>query len=211
MVLEAVEHAMVGLSLSIYPVAAFLLLGIERCLYGYVFHFPQDFIKRCKSGQFGLAFQKEESWRNFMTLGMYIKVVQFSVIYYDLSVKNTMQYNTTSVVIGAALVVIGQTLNAAAYKALGGIGIYYGYELGYNVPRVTTFPYNLGFSDPQYWGVLASIFGLYVMVHAQSFLIPYLELFWYVLSMKLLEHSTSARTAVVPAGPEPKRTPSVPS
>ena len=189
-----------------YPVVAFLLLGIERCLYGYVFHFPQDFIKRCKSGKFGSAFQKEtESWKNFMVLGIYIKVFQFLVIYYDLSVKNTMQYDIRFVVPGATLLVIGQTLNAAAYKALGCIGVYYGYELGYNVPRVTTFPYNLGFSDPQYWGVLASIFGLYTMVNAQSFLIPYLELFWYVCSMKVLEHSTNGK--VVP-GTAAKRTPS---
>jgi hypothetical protein len=194
---------------AIYPVVAFLLLGIERCLYGYVFHFPQDFIRRCQSGQLGATFQKDkEYWRSFMTLGIYIKVFQFSVIYYDLSVKNTMQYNATWVAAaGAVLVVIGQILNAAAYQALGGIGIYYGYELGFHVPRITTFPYNMGFSDPQYWGVLASIFGLYIMVQAQSFLIPYLELFWYVLSMKVLEHSTATTKATTTTAT--KRTPSV--
>jgi hypothetical protein len=174
----------------LYPAIAFVLLGIERFVYGYVFHFPQDFIRRCKSGQLGSAFEKETLyWKNFMTLGIYVKVFQFSVLLYDLLVKNTIQFNVTRFIVGATLLVAGQSLNMAAYNALGCIGIYYGHEMGHKVPRVTSFPYNLGLSDPQYWGVVATVVGLYVMLNAQSMLVPYLELFWYFMSMKVLEHS----------------------
>ena len=178
-----------------YAVTAFLLLGIERFLYSFVFHFPQDFIDQCKAGTYGAAIQKEkEYWKSFMTLSIRVKVVQFSVIAYDVCVKNNVRFHGTRFLLGAALLVAGQVLNASAFKALGCIGVYYGYELGYKVPRVTGFPYNLGFSDPQYWGVVATIFGLYLMLNVQSFLIPYLELFWYGISMVLLEHSTNGRS-----------------
>ena len=180
----------------LYAVIAFLLLGIERFLYSYVFHFPQHFIERCKAGTFGTSIQKEaEFWRGFMYLGMRIKIFQFSVIAYDLFVKNTIHFPeiTEKCMLGAAILVLGQVLNAAAFNALGCIGVYYGHELGYKVPRVSAFPYNLGFSDPQYWGVVATVFGLYLMLNVQSLFIPFLELFWYGTSMVLLEHSTNGR------------------
>ena len=181
----------------LYAVAAFLLLGVERTLYSYVFHFPQDFIRKSKAGTFGSAVQNEtEYWKGFMFLGMRVKVFQFSVIVYDLLVRNTIQVHaiTTRCIVGAALFVAGQVLNASAFKALGCIGVYYGYELGYKVPRVTMFPYNLGIPDPQYWGVIATIFGLYLMLHVPSFFIPNVELFWYVTSMLILEHPKNGRS-----------------
>jgi hypothetical protein len=180
----------------LYAVTAFLLLGIERFLYSFVFHFPQNFIERCKSGTFGTAVQKEdESWKGFMYIGMRIKIFQFSVIAYDVFVENKVHFQPTTgrFMFGAAILMLGQVLNAAAFKALGCIGVYYGHELGYKVPRVAAFPYNLGFSDPQYWGVVATIFGLYIMLDVQSFFIPFLELFWYGMSMAILEHSTNGR------------------
>lgn len=180
----------------LYAVTAFLFLGIERFLYSYVFHFPQHFIERCKAGTFGTTIQNEtEFWKAFMYLGMRIKIVQFSVIAYDVFVMNTIhvQAITGRFILGAAILMIGQILNAAAFKALGCMGVYYGHELGYKVPRVAAFPYNLGFSDPQYWGVVATVFGVYLMLDVQSYLIPFLELFWYGTSMAFLEHSTNGR------------------
>lgn len=180
----------------LYGLTAFLLLGIERFLYSYVFHFPQHFIARCKAGTFGSAIQNEaESWKGFMYLGMRVKIFQFSVIAYDIFVKNTIHVHavTGRLILGAAILMLGQIVNAAAFKALGCMGVYYGHELGYQVPRVSAFPYNLGFSDPQYWGVVATVFGLYLMLDVQSFFIPFLELFWYGMSMAFLEHSTNGR------------------
>lgn len=181
----------------LYAVTTFVLLGVERCLYSYVFHCPHDFIHRCRAGAFGVAIQKEkEYWKGFMSLGVRVKVFQFSVMAYDLCVRNTIQLQGAGFVLGAALVVAGQVLNASVFKALGCIGVYYGHELGYRVPRVTAFPYNLGFSDPQYWGVIVTIFGLYVMLNVQSFFIPYVELFWYGMSMVFLEHPTNGKSVL---------------
>eukprot|EP00435_Cladocopium_sp_Y103_P056330 s1970_g19.t1 len=61
-------------------------------------------------------------------------------------------------------------------------------------PWATAFPYNVGISDPQYWGVICSVWGFYLCLapyadlSKEHFLIPWLETFWYVTSMKLLEH-----------------------
>jgi len=56
------------------------------------------------------------------------------------------------------------------------------------VDTVTCFPYNTRISDPQYWGVVIFIWGLYIATGASSFLIPVIETIWYVSSMKLLEN-----------------------
>ena len=134
-------------------------------------------------------------------LGMYIKVFQFGVVIYDLlvlDVENVL-YNITGgmlengektrqLAIGTLLIFIGQVLNYTTFQALGAKGVYYGYEFGYSVDRVTCFPYNLNINDPQYWGVLLCIFGIYMVVGATSFLVPFIELFWYLMSMKVLEN-----------------------
>ena len=134
-------------------------------------------------------------------LGMYIKVFQFGVVIYDLLVLDVhnVLYNITGgmletgektrqLAIGALLIFIGQVLNYTTFQALGAKGVYYGYEFGYSVDRVTCFPYNLNINDPQYWGVLLCIFGIYMVVGATSFLVPFIELFWYLMRMKVLEN-----------------------
>ncbi|CAE7033887.1 Phosphatidyl-N-methylethanolamine N-methyltransferase [Symbiodinium microadriaticum] len=95
---------------------------------------------------------------------------------------------------GLALVGVGQLLNSATFKTIGAKGVYYGSQLGYDVPWATSFPYNIGISDPQYWGVICSVWGFYLCVAPsgdllnQHFVVPWLETFWYFMSMKLLEH-----------------------
>ena len=126
---------------------------------------------------------------------------------------------------GLLLLFIGQVLNYAVFEALGAKGVYYGYEFGYPVSRVYCFPYNLRISDPQYWGryicfhpvlfinncllylvaltpvvlhlsgVVLSVFGIYFAVGSTSFMIPIFELFWYLMSMKVLENERGRRWA----------------
>jgi methylene-fatty-acyl-phospholipid synthase len=173
-----------------YPLA-FCLLGIERVLYGYVFHYPAHFIKRCQAGTFGKSIQAEERmWKNFMMLHVYVKVFQVSVILYDIFVFSYpwKEFDIKMFGTGLGLVLAGQALNASVYKALGQVGVYYGHELGYKVPFVTAFPYNLGISDPQYWGVLTCIWGIYIALGIPSLVICYMEVFWYLMSMKLIEN-----------------------
>jgi protein-S-isoprenylcysteine O-methyltransferase Ste14 len=139
-------------------------------------------------------------------LGMYIKVFQFGVVLYDLLVLDidNVMYNisggmisttdkTRQLAIGMLLIFVGQVLNYTTFQALGAKGVYYGYEFGYSVDRVTCFPYNLNINDPQYWGVVLCIFGIYMSVGASSFMIPGMELFWYMMSMKVLENERGVR------------------
>jgi hypothetical protein len=71
--------------------------------------------------------------------------------------------------------------------------------LGYKVPFVQCFPYNTGISDPQYWGVVLCVWGIYVLFGipgATSWIVPIQELFWYGMSMKLIEHNNGKRLLV---------------
>lgn len=139
-------------------------------------------------------------------LGMYIKVFQFGVVIYDLLVLDfdnvvhnisggmlSTPEKTKQFALGMLLIFMGQVLNYTTFQALGAKGVYYGYEFGYAVERVNCFPYNLNINDPQYWGVLFCIFGIYITVGASSFIIPTMELFWYLMSMKVLENERGVR------------------
>ena len=132
--------------MDIFPFAAFFLLGIERFLYGYVYHFPWHFKAACKNGAFGLSLKNEPLyWKAFMRLGVYVKVFQYSVALYDLLVRCNLDnpfWNASDMddfveiilsskslqfYLGLMLVLFGQLLNIAVFKALGGIGVYYGW------------------------------------------------------------------------------------
>merc|ERR1719198_2460181 len=87
-------------------------------------------------------------------------------------------------------------LNVAVFKAIGGVGVYYGGQLGEEVPWCTAFPYNLGLPDPQYWGVVIFVWGLYAIcgpswnvLFNPHFTTPWLETFWYGMSVMVLEHT----------------------
>ena len=59
------------------------------------------------------------------------------------------------------LLFIGQALNMGVWSSLGVDGTYYGVRFGHKIPWVTSFPYNIGLPDPQYWGSILSLFGLF--------------------------------------------------
>ena len=178
-----------------FTLKAFCLLGIERILYGFWFIYPKAFEKKVREGSFGRRLQAEPLlWKCAMKLGMYVKVFQFSVVIFDLLLRCDLDFPPSSqeaiikAVAGVVLLLIGQGLNYAVFKALKPIGVYYGYEFGYEVPMVTCFPYNTGISDPQYWGVVLCIWGIYLTLGASSYIVPVLETFWYFMSMKVLEN-----------------------
>ena len=51
--------------------------------------------------------------------------------------------------------VFGQLLNFSVYRAIGKVGVYYGFKLGMEVPWVTGFPFNV-VRHPQYTGATLS-------------------------------------------------------
>lgn len=149
-------------SFTSYALLAFFVLGIERILYGYMYIFTPHFKESVRKGRFGLRIKAEPLfWKCAMMLGTYIKVFQFSIIFYDLvfrcSLATLFAFSSTSVrarclsILGICILCLGQYLNYAVFQALTGMGVYFGYEFGYPVKRVTCFPYNTNISDPQYW------------------------------------------------------------
>ncbi|CAJ1371541.1 unnamed protein product [Effrenium voratum] len=180
-----------------FELAAFPLLGIERFLYGYIYQFPESFMRCCKGPLKPLLdFDEGVYWQVAKHLGVGIKVFQFGVVGYDLFLRRSLSLAEPALLCpGLGLVGLGQLLNSATFKAIGAKGVYYGAQLGYDVPWATGFPYNLGIGDPQYWGVIFSVWGFYLCLAgernllAPHFLVPWLETFWYIMSMKLLEHS----------------------
>lgn len=177
-----------------FVASAFFILGIERILYGFWSIYPETFKAEVRKGTFGQSIKKEPLyWKSAMTLGKYVKVFQFSAVLYDIFVRcdlvNTIQVDVPHLVLGLGLIAAGQALNIAVFKALGCIGVYYGNEFGYPVKMVSCFPYNVSWiSDPQYWGVVMTVWGIYIALGVTSYVIPVYETIWYVASMKFLEH-----------------------
>ena len=56
------------------------------------------------------------------------------------------------------LVIVGQVLNASVYHKLGLTGVYYGNRFGLDIPRVTSFPFNI-VDNPQYTGCILTLMG----------------------------------------------------
>jgi hypothetical protein len=52
---------------------------------------------------------------------------------------------------------VGQALNSGVYASLGTVGTYYGNRFGDPPAWATGFPYNIGISDPQYWGSILTV------------------------------------------------------
>ena len=45
----------------------------------------------------------------------------------------------------------------------------------------------MGMSDPQYWGVVLTVWGIYIGLGVSSWTVAFIETFWYVMSMKVIE------------------------
>jgi len=177
---------------------AFCLLGIERFVYGFIYQYPNSFKKLCEGSLKAVWLKKKKLyWDVAKEIGIWIKVFQFGVIAYDILWRIGLSVpSTNSLVVGLTLVGAGQVLNVATYNAIGAMGVYYGEQLGYDVPWCHNFPYNFGLGDPQYWGVVLCVWGMYTIlapgltdVLSGQCLIPFYETFWYIASMKLLEHA----------------------
>jgi methylene-fatty-acyl-phospholipid synthase len=74
---------------------------------------------------------------------------------------------------GAALVGIGQLLNARVFGLLGRSGVFYGHQFGTQPRWQTAFPFSV-MRHPQYVGVCLSIWGLFLVMR-----FPYPD--WWVL------------------------------
>jgi methylene-fatty-acyl-phospholipid synthase len=80
------------------------------------------------------------------------------------------------------LVGYGQSLNVGIFKAIGHVGVYYGFKLGYKVPWVRGWPFDT-VAHPQYVGSVLSIWGaaalLWNQMHLTSLLL--VVIYWTLL------------------------------
>jgi hypothetical protein len=84
---------------------------------------------------------------------------------------------------GSALIVAGQILNLSVFYRLGRVGVFYGNQLGYEIPWRRAFPFSL-LKHPQYVGAVCSIWGFFLTMrfpHDDWYMLPTLETAYYIL------------------------------
>tara|TARA_B100000497_G_scaffold12826_1_gene14656 strand:- start:188 stop:520 length:333 start_codon:yes stop_codon:yes gene_type:complete len=87
-----------------------------------------------------------------------------AILNYSIEHNTLIPYIENFNIMNLLLLTIGQTLNTAVYYKLGLIGVYYGDRLGYQLPYIITFPYNIGIKNPQYVGCVLTLCGLYPLI-----------------------------------------------
>lgn len=95
----------------------------------------------------------------------------------------------------AALVLFGygQSLNAGIFKAIGHVGVYYGFKLGHTVPWVNGWPFDT-VSHPQYVGSVLSVWAGVALLWGQVAppLLVVLGLYWTALYVATAVHEDRA-------------------
>ena len=136
----------------------YFITSLSHILYFFVWDFTEQYIKISNYLQttpiFLLTF-----------LSIFQKLLQYNlIIYYSILNNTIIPYVEDFNIINLLLIITGQALNVSVYKKLGAKGVYYGNRLGYNLPYITTFPYNLGIKNPQYVGCILTLCGLYPLI-----------------------------------------------
>ena len=179
------------------------ILGPERLVYGFVYHYTPSFRRIAGLGATGKA-----DLTIMHTLVSTFKVVQVCAVASDLGPKikwtlplDTILADTSSMarlVMGLFLVVLGQALNVSIYRAIGSVGVHYGHQLGHHVPWCTGWPFTW-LDNPQYIGVVLTFWGIYTALapswtDLEWFTIPLVISFWYTMSCNILEAGTPRHT-----------------
>jgi methylene-fatty-acyl-phospholipid synthase len=167
-------------------VAAAILLSLERVTYALAWHRPDRFDRVTRR----LGFRDPVTGLEAFFYGF--KLVQGLVFagwcaYFGALAGWPPGLATVPAVAGAALVVIGQTLNGAVFLRLGRVGVFYGNRFGHPVPWCDGFPFSL-LDHPQYAGAVISIWGLFLLArfpHDDWFALPLLETAYYAIGAHL--------------------------
>ena len=159
------------------PMPAFALIAAvaasAHVLYGCVWFFSKGFKKACK--KVPLKLLGKNAVAVFAVLVTLAKVLQqltlvaWAVDYkLDAALPLVTSIPPNQALIGGALVLAGQLLNGAIYKAIGRDGVYYGFKLGRPVKWSTAFPFSAGFRHPQYVGGFTSQLGVLLALASPS-------------------------------------------
>lgn len=140
-----------------------LALAMPHLLYGFIWFFPSVW-RRWFGNQSVVVFD---------SIAWVLKVIQFgmTVVWWSHArapqpAIDLGQLSALNVIAGLAVVGAGQTLNIGIFRAIGHVGVYYGFKLGHKVPWVDGFPFNV-VSHPQYVGAVLSVWGLVLALWQQ--------------------------------------------
>jgi hypothetical protein len=175
-------------NLSVF-VGAALLLSLERLCYMWIWHAPDSFRWVCAT--LGVA-SPSEPIQVLESLFYAFKVLQVGVFVGWCFIHGDGSFwpanpDPSAIWLGAAMILLGQVLNASVFYRLGNLGVFYGNRFGYQVPWSRQFPFSL-LEHPQYVGALLSIWGLFLMIrfpHDDWFIIPLLETVYYAFGARI--------------------------
>lgn len=164
-----------------------MLLSLERLCYGVVWKRPSAFVSLAKKA--GMP-KKEPEFifelvKSFKLVQLYVIVTWYSS-HYGWSLPSI---NSTQLMIGLPILLVGQILNVLVWYRIGIDGVCYGCKFGRNVPWCSEFPYS-HFNHPQYLGAILTIWGIFVFMWNECtdwYVIPVIETLLYICSMYIWE------------------------
>ena len=164
--------------------ASAVLLSLERIAYVWIWRHPAAFRAWCARPVIATIGGPVEVVRCLFFSCKAVQAAVFVVWFYvhGAGVLLPPPGGLSPVLLGSALVAIGQMLTASAFFRLGRMGVFYGSRLGHDVPWCRQFPYSMC-SHPQYLGAVLSIWGLFMIIrfpYPDWYLLPALETVYYV-------------------------------
>ncbi len=156
------------------------LLSIERLCYVWVWKEPSAFRAVCA----GTPIDQPVDALQALFIGF--KVLQLAVfvgwcVAYGDGAVWPPDGGGVAIVVGAALAILGQTLNLGVFYRLGKRGVFYGNRFGHEMSWCRAFPFSIC-RHPQYVGTLLSIWGFFVITrfpHDDWLVIPIIETVYY--------------------------------
>ena len=160
-----------------------LLLSFERITYFLVSRYPDGWCRLCQRpplASFGGPVNALHG------LFYAFKAIQGAVfLYWWMVFGDTWIPLPTAegiaLIVGVLLIGAGIFLNGIVFNRLGRTGVFYGAQIGYDVPWITGFPFSV-MRHPQYLGALFCIWGLFVVMrfpHDDWFYLPLMETAFY--------------------------------
>jgi methylene-fatty-acyl-phospholipid synthase len=175
------------------------LLAAERICYGWIWLRPGAFRAALRSLPGGAHLDPTSA---VLALCSGFKVVQAGVfaawcLVFGQAAGWPDNRGSVAGLLGALLLVAGQTLNVSVFLRLGRIGVFYGDRLGHRTAWRDEFPFSW-LDHPQYVGVVASIWGVFAILrhpHEDWMILPLLETIYYGISACVEKTSPAAAAA----------------
>lgn len=164
--------------------SAAVLLSLERIVYIWAWHSPASFRAWCRRAPLVSSNTPVTVLRQ---LFYGFKVIQSAVFlgwctWHEQGAPSVLGEAILPLIVGSALIVVGQTLNLGVFYRLGTNGVFYGNRFGGEILWCREFPFSLC-RHPQYVGTLLSIWGFFVAVrfpYPDWYALPALETLYYV-------------------------------